>query len=112
MKTLMHWAAAAAVALGAAAQAQTPPPPPPPPAANAAANLPLTDGEVRKIDKDAGKLTLRHGRIDNLDMPGMTMVFRVADPSLLDALKEGDRVRFAADRVNGAFTVLRIERVD
>ena len=68
-----------------------------------------TDGEVRKIDKEQGKVTLKHGPIANLDMPGMTMVFRVADAKLLDAIKEGDKVRFAADRVNGAMTVTAIE---
>src|SRR5258708_7023866 len=67
-----------------------------------AASAPLTEGEVRKVDKEASKLTLRHGRIENLDMPGMTMVFRVADPKMLDGVKEGDSVRFSADRVNGA----------
>jgi Cu/Ag efflux protein CusF len=69
----------------------------------------LADGEVRKVDKDAGKLTLRHGPIAKLDMPGMTMVFKVADPKMLDALKEGDKVRFSADRINGAMTVTAIE---
>jgi Cu/Ag efflux protein CusF len=69
----------------------------------------LADGEVRKIDKDAGKLTLKHGPIANLEMPGMTMVFKVADPKMLEALKEGDKVRFAADRINGAMTVTAIE---
>ena len=68
-----------------------------------------TDGEVRKIDKEQGKVTLKHGPIANLDMPGMTMVFKVADAKLLDAIKEGDKVRFAADRVNGAMTVTAIE---
>jgi len=69
----------------------------------------LTDGEVRRIDKDAAKLTLRHGRIENLDMPPMTMVFRVADPKLLDGLQEGDRVRFRAERIGGVFTVTAVE---
>lgn len=69
----------------------------------------LADGEVRKVDKDAGKLTLRHGRIDSLDMPAMTMVFRVAAPQLLDGLKEGDKVRFAVERGSGAITVTHIE---
>ena len=68
-----------------------------------------TDGEVRKIDKEQGKVTLKHGPIANLDMPGMTMVFKVVDARLLDAIKEGDKVRFAADRVNGAITVTAIE---
>jgi len=69
----------------------------------------LTDGEVRKIDKEARKLTLRHGPIRNLDMPGMTMVFQVQDSALLDQVKVGDKVKFTADKVAGAFTVTRIE---
>ena len=78
-------------------------------ASSPSASTPLTEGEVRKVDKEASKLTLRHGRIENLDMPGMTMVFRVADPKMLDGVKEGDSVRFSADRVNGALTVTAIE---
>ena len=66
------------------------------------------EGEVRKIDRAQAKLTLRHGPIEHLEMPGMTMVFKVADPKMLQSLKEGDKVRFAADRVNGAFTVTSI----
>ena len=69
----------------------------------------LTDGEVRRIDRDQGKVTIKHGEIRNLEMPPMTMVFRVKDPSMLDRLKPGDKIRFAADQVNGAFTVTRIE---
>lgn len=69
----------------------------------------MTDGEVRKVDKEAGKVTLRHGPLDNLGMPGMTMVFRVVDPRMLETLKEGDKVKFSADRINGAFTVTSIE---
>jgi Cu(I)/Ag(I) efflux system protein CusF len=70
-----------------------------------------SDGEVRKIDKEQGKLTLRHGPLKNFDMPAMTMVFRVADPKLLDGLKEGDKVKFNAEKVNGAFTVTAIHPV-
>ena len=70
----------------------------------------MADGEVRKVDKEAGKLTLRHGRIESLDMPGMTMVFRVADPKLLDGLKVGDKLRFSAERLQGAITITAIER--
>jgi Cu(I)/Ag(I) efflux system protein CusF len=68
-----------------------------------------TDGEVRKIDLDAKKLTLKHAEIKNLDMPGMTMVFQVKDPAMLDKLKPGDKVRFTAEKINGAFTVTTIE---
>ena len=73
------------------------------------ASAPMAEGEVRKIDKEQGKVTLRHGPIANLEMPGMTMVFKVADPKMLDNLKEGDKVKFSADRLNGAITVTAIE---
>ena len=69
----------------------------------------MTDGEVRRVDRDTGRITIRHGEIKNLDMPPMTMVFRVKDPALLDKAKEGDRVRFSVDRIDGAFTVTAIE---
>jgi Cu(I)/Ag(I) efflux system periplasmic protein CusF len=78
------------------------------PAASAAA-APTTDGEVRKVDREQGKVTLKHGPITNLDMPGMTMVFKVADPKRLDAIKQGDKVKFAAENVNGSVTVTAIE---
>ncbi|MBI5255933.1 MAG: copper-binding protein [Burkholderiales bacterium] len=77
------------------------------PAASAAASM--ADGEVRKVDPEQAKLTLRHGPIASLDMPGMTMVFKVADPKLLAGLKPGDKVRFTAMRLNGVFTVTAIE---
>ena len=69
----------------------------------------LADGEVRKIDRDAGRLTLRHGPLRNLDMPGMTMVFDVADAAVLDRLRPGEKVRFQAGKVDGRFVVVRIE---
>lgn len=73
--------------------------------------LPVVAGEVRKVDKETGKLTLRHAPIPNLDMPDMTMVFQVKDRAMLDRVKAGDKVRFAADKVGGQFTVVRIETV-
>jgi Cu(I)/Ag(I) efflux system protein CusF len=69
----------------------------------------LADGEVRKVDKDAKKVTLKHGPIKNLDMPPMTMVFGVTDPALLDKVKAGDKVRFAAKDDAGKLTVTEIE---
>lgn len=78
----------------------------------AESSLPLTDAEVKKVDKDAGKLTLKHGPITNLGMPAMTMVFRVKDPAMLEQVKKGDKIRFAADNVNGAMTVVRLEPTD
>ncbi|MFM9915363.1 MAG: copper-binding protein [Rhizobacter sp.] len=71
----------------------------------------LTDGEVRKIDRDNGKVTLKHGEIRNLDMPGMTMVFVVRDKAMLDLLKAGDKVRFKAIDDGGKLTVTEIDVV-
>ena len=79
------------------------------PASAAAAAAPLADGEVRRVDREQGKVTLKHGPIANLDMPAMTMVFKVADAKLLDAIKQGDKVKFAAATVDGAYTVTAIE---
>ena len=99
------------VLFAAAWQAQAQSPANPPAAtASAAAPAAMADGEVRKIDTEAGKLTLRHGRIESLDMPGMTMVFKVADPKMLNGLKPGDKLRFSADRIQGAITITAIER--
>lgn len=70
----------------------------------------LTDAEVRKIDKDAGKVTLKHGEIKNLDMPPMTMVFKVKEPAILDALKVGEKVRVAVEKIDGSYTVTKVER--
>ena len=71
----------------------------------------LTEGVVKKVDKAQGKLTLKHGPLENLNMPGMTMVFRVQDANWLDQVKPGDTIRFLADRVNGVFTVTTLEVV-
>ena len=68
-----------------------------------------TEAEVRKVDLSAGKITLKHGEIKNLEMPPMTMVFQVPNPGLLGGIKAGDKVRFTADKVNGAYTVLTLE---
>jgi Cu/Ag efflux protein CusF len=68
----------------------------------------MVKGEVVKIDKPAGKITLKHAPIKNLDMDAMTMVFRVADTTMLDRVKAGDRIEFEADRVNGAITITKI----
>jgi Cu(I)/Ag(I) efflux system protein CusF len=68
----------------------------------------MVKGEVVKVDKAAGKVTLKHGPIKKLDMDSMTMVFRVADPAMLDKMKAGDRIEFEADRVSGAITLTKI----
>lgn len=77
----------------------------------AAANAPLTEGEVRKVDKAAGKITIKHGAMPKFDMPPMTMVYRVKDKAILDHLKPGDKIKFEMDGVGGEFTVLRLEKV-
>ncbi len=74
-----------------------------------ATRLPHVAGEVRKVDVDAQKITLRHGEIPNLDMGAMTMVFRVRDPELLREVKPGDKVSFTADKLGGALTVMSME---
>ncbi len=71
----------------------------------------MTDGEVRKIDMEGGKLTLKHADIKSLDMPGMTMVFAVKDKAMLDKLKTGDKVKFKAINDAGKFTVTEIQPV-
>ncbi len=77
----------------------------------AMATAPLADGEVRKIDLGAKKITLKHGEIKSLDMPPMTMVFQVKDPTLLAKVKVGDKVQFTVENANGAMTVLTLEPV-
>ena len=69
----------------------------------------MSEGEVRKIDKDAKKITLKHGEIKNLEMPAMTMVFQVKDTTLLDKVKTGDKVRFKAEKVSSGYALTDIE---
>jgi Cu/Ag efflux protein CusF len=70
----------------------------------------MTDAEVRKVDADNGKITLKHGFIKSLDMPGMTMVFTAKDKTMLDGLATGDKVQFAVEMVSGKFTVTEIKK--
>jgi Cu(I)/Ag(I) efflux system periplasmic protein CusF len=68
----------------------------------------LSTGEIKKVDKDTGKLTIQHGPLNNLDMPGMTMAFKVQDPAMLDQVKTGDKIQFRVERVNGTLTVTKL----
>jgi Cu(I)/Ag(I) efflux system protein CusF len=79
------------------------------PAAAPAADM--TDGEVRKVDKDAAKLTVKHSDIKSLDMPAMTMVFNVRDKAVLEKVKAGDKVKFKATNDGGKFTITDIQVV-
>lgn len=111
------WLSAALLAAPALAQTDhqghhTPPAaatPANPEAATPSPDPAWAEAEVRRLDTGAGKVTLKHGDIQTLGMPPMTMVFQVSDRQLLTNIKVGDRVRFKADRINGAYTVLAIE---
>ena len=71
----------------------------------------MVDGEVTKVDESAGKITIKHGPMKKFDMDGgMTMVFRAQDPAMLKQVKAGDKIKFEADKVNGQFTVMKIEK--
>lgn len=70
----------------------------------------MSDGVVKKLDKSGAKVTIAHGPLVNLGMPAMTMAFRVKDPAWLDQLKDGDKIRFMADSVNGALTVVKFDK--
>ena len=69
----------------------------------------LSEGEVRKVDKDAKKITIKHGPLANIDMPPMTMVFQVKDSALLEQAKAGDKVKFQAEKVGATYFVTKIE---
>ncbi len=69
----------------------------------------MSDGEVRKIDKETGKITIKHGPIKHLDMPPMSMVFTAKDPALLDRVKVGDKIRFHAAEEAGKMIVTDIQ---
>ena len=78
--------------------------------AAASSEIQMVDGQVKKVDKAAGKVTLSHGPLTNLNMPAMTMVFKVSNAVWLDQMKSGDKIRFMADNINGAITVVHFER--
>lgn len=74
-----------------------------------AAATPWVDGVVKKVDKVAGKVTISHGPLVNLDMPAMTMVFRVKEAAWIDRMQPGEKIRFVADSINGVLTVVGLE---
>ena len=69
----------------------------------------MTEGEIRKVDKDTKKITIKHGEIKSLDMPGMTMLFQVKDPAMLDMVKPGDKVKFRAEKAGAGIVVTEIQ---
>ena len=81
-------------------------------ASEASQPAPMADGEIRRIDKDAKKITIKHGPLESLDMPAMTMVFQVRDLAMLERVKVGDKVKFQAEKIGGGFAVVKIEPAD
>ena len=75
-----------------------------------APSAPLTAGEVKKVDREAKKVTIQHGPIENLKMPPMTMVFRVKDPAMLEGLEPGAKIRFRAEEAEGGYLVTRLQK--
>ena len=75
-----------------------------------AQGTPMVSGTVETVDQAQGKITIDHGPIPNLNMDAMTMVFRAQDPAMLKQVKQGDKVKFSADRVNGQITVTKIQK--
>ena len=69
----------------------------------------MTEGEVRKVDKENRKITLKHAEIENLEMPGMTMVFQVKDAAMLGTVKQGDKIMFKAEKAGGALVITQIQ---
>ncbi len=98
------WASAAATAPTPQTQQTAPTP------STATATAPLAQAEVRRVELDTGRLQLRHGPIPKLDMPPMTMVFRVKSPDLLQGLRQGDQILFSAEKIDGAYVVTHIEK--
>jgi Cu/Ag efflux protein CusF len=78
-------------------------------AAAAGQGIAMSDGEIKKVDKDTGRLTIKHGPLENLGMPGMTMLFGVKDAAMMDAVKAGDKVKFLAEKVGGRLVVTLLE---
>ena len=74
-----------------------------------AAAVPMSDGEIKKVDKGASKITVQHGPLVNIDMPSMTMVFKVRDPAMLEQVKAGDKVKFTVEKINGVFTITAMQ---
>jgi Cu(I)/Ag(I) efflux system protein CusF len=76
-----------------------------------AAHAQATEGEVRKVDKGQARITLKHGELKHLDMPAMTMVYRVSNPRLLDGLAEGDKVVFDAGKIGDQYIVTALKKM-
>jgi Cu/Ag efflux protein CusF len=107
MKPLRKAMLAAALMLASASAVLAQPAPAAPAAADA-----MSSGEVKKVDQAAGKITIKHGPLKNLGMDGMTMIFRVQDPAMLEQVKAGDRIAFVAEQPKGQLTVTRLQKLN
>ena len=107
MKNLKNLLLLAAMLLSATAQAASHAGAPVSLSAGLSADM--AEGEIRKVDMDTQKITIKHGEIKSLDMPGMTMVFQVKDPALLGKVKAGDKVRFKAEKTGGAIVITDLQ---
>jgi Cu/Ag efflux protein CusF len=105
-----EWILAVALACGLVPAAALAADAPASPETKAKASAPLTEGEVKKVDRETKKVTIKHGPIENLKMPPMTMVFRVKDPAMLDGLDAGTKVRFRAEEAEGGYLVTRLQK--
>jgi Cu(I)/Ag(I) efflux system protein CusF len=105
MKSLAKAALVAALILSSASSAYAQSAP-----ATATVTDSMSSGEVKKVDKGAGKMTIKHGPLQNIGMDAMTMVFRVKDPAMLDQVKAGDKISFVAEEPNGQLTVTKLEK--
>lgn len=105
MKAILNMALAAVLTLSAASAVR---------AESAQAGAPavaaMSSGEVKKIDKSTGKMTIKHGPLANIGMDAMTMVFSVKEPAMLDQVNPGDKIRFVAEEPNGQLTVMKLEK--
>ena len=72
-------------------------------------NMPMSEGVIRKVDKSASKITIRHSQLYNLGMPATTMVFRLGNPAMLNEVKPGYAMRFRANRVKGSPSITQME---
>ena len=105
MKSLAKAALVATLILSSASSAYAQSAP-----AAAAATDSMSSGEVKKVDKSTGKLTIKHGPLENLGMGAMTMVFRAKELVMLDQVNVGDKIRFVAESPNGQLTVTKLEK--
>jgi Cu/Ag efflux protein CusF len=73
-------------------------------------NTALTDAEVKKVDAETGMVTLKHGALENVGMPPMTMAFKAKDAAMVRQVKEGDKVKVRVENVNGTLTIVKLEK--